>query len=260
MKKTLLTIVTSLTIFNLCATVYTFDLTPTVTKTSAPYAAGDVFSNGSEICLNATTSSTEDAWFPIFANPSNDGLSYSYKDNESNIQNGKKAIVYKASEQAIVLDGSKRKMKISGLNVGDKIYMNIGSKGGTAHTFSVTGATAEASNAALTPKDGNYSYVDWYYTATEKEVIFEVSAGGCIIKTIKTGSDVLAGLGSPLSDKGIFFNGHEIVNEQHLPIEVYDVLGKRVAASNNNIALNDLKEGIYMVRATGVKGTIKFSK
>ncbi len=260
MKKTLLIMSTLVVALNLSATVYTFDVRPTVTKTASPYAVGDVFLSGSDICLNATTSTNDDVWYPIFANPSSNGLSYSYKDNETNISSGKKAIVYKASENAFVFDGSNRKMKISGLTVGDRIYMSIGSKGSTPHTFSVTGATADASNPALSAKGENYSYSNWYYTATATDVIFVVSAGGSIIQTIKTGADVTSSVNPVLADKGISYNGNEIVNRDKIAIEIYDVLGKRVAASNNNISVTNYDKGVYFVRVAGSKETLKFNK
>ncbi len=259
MKKTLLFIGTLLVTLNLSAVVYTFDVTPTVVKTAAPYAAGDVFTSGSDICLNQTTTTTDDVWFPIIANPSSDGLSYSYKDSESNMTAGKKAVVYKASASAIVFDGTQRKMKISGLTVGDRIYMSIGSKGSTPHTFNVTGATADANNPALPAKDGDYVFSNWYFTATATEAIFEVATGGSIINMIKTANDVTnaTNVTNPLADKGISYNGSEITNTKGLEIEVYSALGKRIMTSTSSISTNSFQKGMYIVRLAGSNNVLK---
>ena len=63
-----------------------------------------------------------------------------------------------------------------------------------------------------------------------------------------------------LEDKGVSFNGTDIVNEKNLSLEVYNVLGKLIAKSNTTINTNNFEKGIYMVRAQGVQDAFKFSK
>lgn len=63
-----------------------------------------------------------------------------------------------------------------------------------------------------------------------------------------------------LADKGISYNGNEIVNRDKIAIEIYDVLGKRIAASNNNISVTNYDKGVYFVRAAGSKETLKFNR
>lgn len=77
---------------------------------------------------------------------------------------------------------------------------------------------------------------------------------------IEASSYTTASVDQILSDKGISFNGIEIKNKKNLSLEVYDVLGKRVAASNNNIPVSNFDKGVYFVRAEGTKETLKFSK
>ncbi|MDD3320341.1 MAG: T9SS type A sorting domain-containing protein [Paludibacter sp.] len=241
--------------FNLSAVIYTFDVVPTVTKDAAPYVAGEIFLSG-DICLNQTTTE-DDVWFPIIANPSSNGLKYSLKDSETNMAAGKKAVVYKSAENAIVFDGTKRKMKIEGLNIGDVIYMSIGSKGSAAHTFTVTGADANASNPALAAKGDAYVYSDWYFTATATEAIFEVATGGSIIKIIKTGADA-TGINVTMADQGIIFTGSEIINTKNIEVEVYNMLGKKILNSTSSISTKNFEKGIYFVRQAGTNNVLKF--
>ncbi len=63
-----------------------------------------------------------------------------------------------------------------------------------------------------------------------------------------------------LVDKGVFFNGSEVVNPNAVRLEVFNVVGKRVATSNTTINMSSFEKGIYFVRSADVKGVIKFSK
>jgi hypothetical protein len=65
------------------------------------------------------------------------------------------------------------------------------------------------------------------------------------------------GINQVLSDKGISFNGTEIVNTKGLPIEVYNVLGKRMVSSITSISTANFQKGVYIVRATGINGSLK---
>jgi hypothetical protein len=103
-------------------------------------------------------------------------------------------------------------------------------------------------------------FVYWKYTATATEAIFYVETGGCIINSIKTGPDAITGVNQVFSENSIFYNGSQIINENNLPLEVYNVLGKLIAKSNATINTNNFEKGIYMVRAQGVQDALKFSK
>ncbi|MDR3653608.1 MAG: DUF4957 domain-containing protein [Paludibacter sp.] len=60
-----------------------------------------------------------------------------------------------------------------------------------------------------------------------------------------------------LSDKGVSFNGTEIVNTKGLPIEVYSVLGKKVASSMTSIPTTNFQKGVYIVRVSGLNDSLK---
>lgn len=61
-------------------------------------------------------------------------------------------------------------------------------------------------------------------------------------------------------DKRIIYKNNELKNSEGLNICVYNSLGKIVACSNQNISMDNYRQGIYIVRAEGVKGAFKFSK
>lgn len=72
---------------------------------------------------------------------------------------------------------------------------------------------------------------------------------------------VVSSVQNPMADQGIFFNGTDLVNHKQLPLTVFDILGKQlVSSSNANIALSNLKQGVYFVKTEGVNGTLKFRK
>ena len=60
-----------------------------------------------------------------------------------------------------------------------------------------------------------------------------------------------------LSDKGVSFNGTEIVNAKGLSLEVYSVLGKRVASSLTSIPTANFQKGVYIVRVSGTNDSLK---
>jgi len=70
-------------------------------------------------------------------------------------------------------------------------------------------------------------------------------------------TNIVAALNPVLSDKGVSFNGSEIVNNQGLNIEVYNVIGKKVATSKTSISTANFQKGVYVVRATGFNDSLK---
>jgi len=261
MKKTLLFAFAFVVAICAGATSYVFNIVPVPTATAAPYPLSSIYLSGSDTVVNVTTI-LEDNFVPFSYTATNvtagAALTFSYKDSQTNADAGKKGLLYKRSERAFIFDGSNRKLKISGLTNGDLIVFSIGSKGSTAHTFTVTGATADASNPALAVKPSiGYAYSTWKYTATTTEAIF-VASGGCIINSIKTGTDaVTTALNPVLSDKGVSFNGTEILNPKGLSLEIYNVLGKKVASSTTSISTSNFQKGVYIVRAAGLNDSLK---
>ncbi len=263
MKKTLLLFALIVSLSS-SATIFVFDVIPTPTATAPPYAIADIYGTSPDFIVNVTTIG-DDNFVPFAYTATNlttgSALKFSYKDNQTSVETGKKGLAYKNSEKAFIFDGAKRKLKISGLTIGDKIQFSIGSKGSTANTFTVTGATANANNPVLGAKPAEaYLYVIWEYTATATEAIFEVAAGGCIVNSIKTGSDVTTAVNPALADKGITISNNQINNPKNLSLEVFNMLGKKIAESNLSISTASFQRGLYVVRVAGTNEVLKFSK
>jgi hypothetical protein len=68
---------------------------------------------------------------------------------------------------------------------------------------------------------------------------------------------LITAMNQVLADKGISFNGTEVVNSKGLDIEVYNVLGKKVAISKTNISTTNFQKGVYVVRASGFNDSLK---
>jgi hypothetical protein len=60
-----------------------------------------------------------------------------------------------------------------------------------------------------------------------------------------------------LTDQGVSFNGTEITNSKGIALEVYNVLGKKVASSMTSIPTTNFQKGIYIVRASGLNNSLK---
>jgi hypothetical protein len=67
----------------------------------------------------------------------------------------------------------------------------------------------------------------------------------------------ISGVSQVLSDKGVSFNGTEILNTKGLALEVYNVLGKKVATSITSIPSTNFQKGIYIVRVSGSNESLK---
>ena len=71
---------------------------------------------------------------------------------------------------------------------------------------------------------------------------------------------VVAGVSNVFADKGISFDGKTVLNSMNNNIEIYNVLGKLVGKSSTDFNMTDLPKGIYIVRAEGINGALKFTK
>lgn len=71
---------------------------------------------------------------------------------------------------------------------------------------------------------------------------------------------VLTSVNKTLSDKGVGYNGSEVSNKNGLSLEIYNMLGKKVASSITAISTSNLQKGVYLVRSAGIKEGLKFVK
>ncbi|MBR1631333.1 MAG: hypothetical protein IJ680_05700 [Paludibacteraceae bacterium] len=68
-----------------------------------------------------------------------------------------------------------------------------------------------------------------------------------------------SGIVDVMAQSGVYYNGSEIITNGK-NVTVYNVLGKVVAASAENINMTDFINGVYVVRVEGVKGAMKIQK
>jgi hypothetical protein len=110
---------------------------------------------------------------------------------------------------------------------------------------SVSVSTAATASTPYTTTVGNYKIKDTSFAGAN-------SAGDP-----RWYLNAVQGIKQVLSDKGVSFNGTEIVNKNGLSIEVYSVLGKRVTTSMTNISTTNFRKGIYIVRVSGTSDSLK---
>ena len=138
----------------------------------------------------------------------------------------------------------------------------------TIYMIGVTGSNGSARNAFVT--DGtkligtvNFpsSNADLFegtinYTgpATKLYLFFNASIA---LNYLSATSVVLTGVNQVLTDKGVTFNGTEILNKNGLSLEVYSVLGKKVASSTTSIPTANFQKGVYIVRVAGMNDSLK---
>ena len=72
-----------------------------------------------------------------------------------------------------------------------------------------------------------------------------------------TNYDTHTAINPVLADKGVSFNGSEILNDKGLNLEVYNVLGKKVASAKTSISTTNFQKGIYIVRVSGLNDSLK---
>ena len=131
------------------------------------------------------------------------------------------------------------------------LFITDGSKLIGSKVFTSTYSTATPPVASATMLDGTINYTG---PATTLYVYFSASIA---LYYMSATSVVLTGVNPVLTDKGVSFNGTEIVNAKGLSLEVYSVLGKRVASSLTSIPTANFQKGVYIVRVSGTNDSLK---
>ncbi|MDD2797262.1 MAG: T9SS type A sorting domain-containing protein [Bacteroidales bacterium] len=80
----------------------------------------------------------------------------------------------------------------------------------------------------------------------------------CNLYYLSATNVLTTGIKSTLSDKGVTFNGTELVNNLGAELEVYNVVGKKITSSITTISTSNFPKGIYMARIKGHKEVLKF--
>lgn len=79
----------------------------------------------------------------------------------------------------------------------------------------------------------------------------------CNLTLLSATNVVSTSINTILADKGVSFNGTEILNSKGLAIEVYNIIGKKVASSMTSISTSNFQKGIYVVRVSGSNDSLK---
>lgn len=95
------------------------------------------------------------------------------------------------------------------------------------------------------------------YTGSSAATLYLYSNASLNLYLISATNVAATAVNQVLSDKGVSFNGTEITNSKGLALEVYNVLGKRVASSMTSIPTTNFQKGVYIVRAAGSIDSLK---
>ena len=145
------------------------------------------------------------------------------------------------------------------VTTGQVIQVLYASSGSSSRTlgFALDGTEVTTFTSAAV---GNVYYLGTYTTTATGTLTIYSKGSGMYVGAIGVGVAIpqnLSAVNQVLSDRGVSFNGSEIVNNQGLDIEVYSVLGKKVAASKANISTASFQKGVYVVRAAGSNDSLK---
>lgn len=156
------------------------------------------------------------------------------------------------------------------VNMPTQRYLSFNVSGNsTIYVIGITGSSSSERKLFVTdgtnfvgsvtfPAAGSLS--DGTVTYTGGATTLYVFGNAAINLTLLSATNYVTAKVNPvLSDKGISFNGNEIVNNKNLDIEVFNVLGKLIASSNTNISTANFPKGVYLVRPDGVNDVLKIS-
>lgn len=174
---------------------------------------------------------------------------------------GVKTSFFRVYPYAFYTSGKGVTVTISNVNVGDSIILATQAKGSTSDIWTITSGATTSSNLTISgaptaPAINPVSYIR--LQATDVTVVIKETNGGFRLLSMNEFNSTSA-VRSILADKGITFNGTEITNSQNLNIELYSVLGKRVATANTSISTSNLPKGVYIVRVKGSTDALKIS-
>ena len=140
--------------------------------------------------------------------------------------------------------------------------INVGmmsSSSSATRTLIVVNADQSVIDSVVNISGTAASTYTYNYTGSASTIYLYSRASGINYYYLSATNVVLAGVNQILNDKGIAYNGSEITNKNALQLDVYNVLGKKVASANTAISTSNFAKGIYIVRVAGVSGSLKFS-
>jgi hypothetical protein len=247
MKKTLLFVALMATSLVAHATVYNFGYT------NGNYTLSQVVVSG----LTAETTAITDTALVVYDEAANAVGSLSISTMPNFVfgytnTSGKNGII-KIYPNVIYTAGKGVTLTISNVTIGDSLIIATEAKGATADQWIITSGATTTSN--LAPNNAAMSYIR--LLATDVTISLKENNGGFKLLSINWFSNGSTAINKVLADKGISFNGTEILNTKGLALEVYSVLGKRVATSMTSIRTANFQKGVYVVRVAGSNDALK---
>lgn len=111
---------------------------------------------------------------------------------------------------------------------------------------------------SITPISGSAAATYTYnYTGAASTIYLYSRTSGLNYYYLSATNVVLTAINQVLADKGVSFNGSEILNTHGLDLEVYNSIGKKVAFSKTNISTSKFQKGVYVVKCHA--GTLKIA-
>ncbi|MDD3194668.1 MAG: hypothetical protein PHU68_02565 [Paludibacter sp.] len=117
------------------------------------------------------------------------------------------------------------------------------------HTFAAPGSYSEGTD--------NVPLETYQYTGGAGTLYIWSPSSGVNLYMVATSTTT--GI-SKVTIDGVSFNGREIVNENQVRLEVYNILGNKVAESTSNISMVEQGRGIYFVKAANSKVVLKINR
>jgi len=245
MKKTLLfTAIACMTVFGVNAqTVWNFSNVPFGATPTVVFTSTFTTPDGLTVGTDGTTN-----WTGLTANTKTiDGVTYTIR-----LQTGGGGSPVAPSKIPVT--------RYLAINVSGPSTINIGmisSSSGASRTLIVVNANESVLDSVVNISGATASTYTYNYTGAASKIYLYSRASGINYYYLSATSVVITSLNQILTDKGVSFNGSEICNTKGLSLEVYNVLGKRVASSMTSIPTVNFQKGIYIVRASGMNNSLK---
>lgn len=120
------------------------------------------------------------------------------------------------------------------------------------HTFAAPGSYSEGTD--------NVPLETYQYTGGAGTLYIWSPSSGVNLYLVATSTGGGATGVAKVTIDGVSFNGREIVNENQVRLEVYNILGNKVAESTSNISMVEQGRGIYFVKAANSKVVLKINR
>lgn len=89
--------------------------------------------------------------------------------------------------------------------------------------------------------------------------LYSVSSGVNIYLLDVSSAVDYSSVNNVMRDKGITISNNQINNPKNLSLEVFNMVGKKIAEANQSISTTNFQRGLYIVRIAGTNQALKFS-